>query len=159
MVRIDYTSYIATDLSIKKPRAVQEKIEDTASSARILVVDDDAALRSVIRDALVSFGYQVTEAANGAEALQLCEKEQGRFDLMITDVVMPGMSGRELSARVMESWPTIGVIVTSAYVSDAIVREGVLKEVPFLQKPFRLEALAAIVRGRLRRARSGGQGG
>lgn len=122
--------------------------------ATILVVEDDPVLRGMTREFLLAVGYTVLEAADGKDALRLCEQEAGRIDLLITDVMMPGLSGRELAERVAATWPEIGLIMMSGYVSDVLVRQGILKEARFLQKPFTLEALAGMVRGALQHARS-----
>ena len=115
--------------------------------------DDDPGVRGMIRSFLVEFGYTVLEAGDGAEALRICEQREGKIDVLLTDWIMPGVGGRELATRVAQSWPSIRLMVMSAYVSDSLVREGILKEVPFIHKPFNWDTLAALIRGALRRDR------
>ena len=96
---------------------------------------------------LVSKGYKVLEADNGEAALQIVSGYSGKIDMLITDVVMPGMSGRELSARLCASYPQTKVLYLSGYTEDAIVHEGVVDpDTAFLQKPFTLQMLSRKVR-------------
>ena len=98
-------------------------------------------------EALRHYGYQVLEAANGGEALLACEKLQGPVSLMITDVVMPQMSGRELADRLHQLRPEMGVLYMSGYTDDAVIRHGLSDTAMFfLQKPFTPSALAIKVR-------------
>jgi two-component system, cell cycle sensor histidine kinase and response regulator CckA len=110
----------------------------------ILFVDDDEYVRRAAGRALRARGYTVIEAADGAAALgQLHE----RIDLLLTDVVMPKMDGRELADAARAQNPAIRVLYTSGYTDDAIVRHGVLHgQVDLIEKPFRMPALAARVR-------------
>jgi CheY-like chemotaxis protein len=95
----------------------------------------------------------VIVAADGEEGLRLGEANAGRFDLLLTDVVMPGMSGRELAQRLTAVQPEIKVIFISGYTDDAVLRRGVLSEgVSFLQKPFTIETLARKISEVLTRA-------
>jgi two-component system cell cycle sensor histidine kinase/response regulator CckA len=99
------------------------------------------------RETLESKGYKVLEADDGEAALQIVSSYSGKIDMLITDVVMPGMSGRELSARLCELYPQTKVLYLSGYTEDAIVHEGVLDSgTAFLQKPFTLQTLSRKVR-------------
>jgi hypothetical protein len=113
----------------------------------VLVVEDQAKVRKFVIAALRAYGYQTMEAANAGEALLLCERECERIDLVLTDVVMPSMSGREMAERLKERWPGIKVIFMSGYTDDTIAHHGVLlKDAEFIQKPFSPEQLAVKVR-------------
>ena len=104
-------------------------------------------VRKLIDQALRKYGYEVLEAASGAEALQVCEAHRTRIPLMITDVVMPQMSGRELAARLRDQHPETRVLYMSGYTDDAVVRHGLLDaSMSFLQKPFTPGVLVRKVR-------------
>jgi len=116
-------------------------------SETILLVEDDEAVRTLTRRLLAARGHTVLLASQGEEALRLAQRHEGRIHLLVTDVVMPGMSGRELADRILALLPGIKVLYLSGYTDDAIVRHGVLEPgVAFLQKPFSAEALARKVR-------------
>jgi CheY-like chemotaxis protein len=103
----------------------------------ILLAEDEEGVRSVVQMTLESNGYTVLVAKNGQDALKLCQDHQGSIELLITDVVMPQMSGRQLADRVVAMRSKIKVLYLSAYTDDAIVRHGVLNAgMAFLQKPF-----------------------
>ncbi len=113
----------------------------------ILVVEDEDAVRRVVKIALESTGYKVIEARGGAEALELARTHAKRLDALVTDVVMPGMSGRELAERIRRDLPALKVLYMSGYTDDAVMRHGVVESgVAFLQKPFSPLALARKVR-------------
>jgi two-component system cell cycle sensor histidine kinase/response regulator CckA len=120
----------------------------------VLLVEDEEALRGLSRRILESCGYTVLEAGIGADALRVAEEHAGPIELLVTDVVMPGMGGRELSERLTAARPGLRALYVSGYTDDAIVRHGVLAaESAFLQKPFTPAALARKVREVLDRAR------
>ena len=116
-------------------------------SETILVVEDDEIVRKLTCQALRRYGYQVIEAANGSEALLACEKHPETIPLMITDVVMPQISGPELATRLRLLHPETQVLYMSGYTDDAVVRHGLLDAaLYFLQKPFTPGALVHKVR-------------
>jgi CheY-like chemotaxis protein len=116
----------------------------------VLLVEDDETVRQVTRRALEEGGYRVLEAANGADALAQLSGTDGRIGLVLTDVVMPGMSGRELAERLAELRPGTPVLFTSGYTDGDIVRRGLLDpEAAFVQKPFAPETILRLVRERL----------
>ena len=116
-------------------------------SETVLLVEDEESVRELVRETLRSKGYTVMEAADGISGMKVAESWEGKIDILITDVVMPGMSGRELAQRVSASRPDIRVLYLSGYTEDAIIHEGVLDPgIAFLQKPFTLQALARKVR-------------
>ncbi len=113
----------------------------------ILLVEDDDAVRALTRSALESFGYTVLDAGSAAEAIRLCECHPGRIHLLLSDVVMPEMDGRQLAEKLLARNAAMKVLYLSGYTDDAIVRHGILAaETAFLQKPFTVTALAAKVR-------------
>ena len=113
----------------------------------LLVVEDDPAVRALTRTVLKSSAYDVIEASDPEDALRWVEEHPQPIHLLVTDVVMPGMSGRVLAERLKEVRPEIKVLFVSGYTDDAVVRHGLLEaEVAFLQKPFSPDALARKVR-------------
>jgi len=113
----------------------------------ILLVEDEEAVRELARDILEANGYAVLEARHGDEALAICERHSEPIHLMLTDVVMPGMNGRELAERLARLRPETKVLYMSGYTDNAIVLHGVLNgRAVFLQKPFSPDALARKVR-------------
>ena len=113
----------------------------------VLVVEDAASVRSVMRQVLERYGYAVLEAPDGETALQLAAKHHGPIHLLLTDVVMPGVSGRQLADRLLRLRPGIKVLYASGYTDDAIIHHGILEPgIAYLQKPFTRDALALKVR-------------
>jgi CheY-like chemotaxis protein len=113
----------------------------------ILLVEDEGAVRTMISKVLQSGGYTVLEAQHGVEALRVCKKHKGPIHLMISDVIMPQMSGRELAGRLALRLPEMRVLYISGYPDNAIIHHGVLETgTAFLQKPFTLNALEYKVR-------------
>jgi PAS domain S-box-containing protein len=113
----------------------------------ILLVEDEDAVRALTRHVLLNCGYRILEARDGNEALLLANQHQGPIDLLLTDVVMPRIGGRELATRLAVMFPGLKVLFLSGYTDDAIVRHGILEaEVSFLQKPFTPSSLAAKIR-------------
>ena len=113
----------------------------------ILIVEDVGGLRRLATRMLESAGYTVLTAASGEEALLMLERHEEPVHLVITDVVMPGMSGRTLAERFDRTRPGMKVLYMSGYAADAVVRHGVLdEEMPFLAKPFTVVELTRKVR-------------
>jgi len=116
-------------------------------SETILIVEDDAKVRTLVHKMLEKNKYTVIEASNGSEALALCEQFKGPIHLVLTDVVMPQMSGAQLVSRLTAVRPEIKVLYMSGYTDDAIVHHGVLEPgIAFIGKPFNAESLARKVR-------------
>lgn len=113
----------------------------------VLLVEDDNQVRCIAAMALEMSGYDVLVAANGEEALLLCERHNGKIDLLLTDVVMPRMSGQELSNRLLKLRPGTRVLYMSGYLETAIIHHGVMEEgTDFIEKPFSPEALTKKIR-------------
>jgi len=116
-------------------------------SEAILLVEDNDELRGAARGILEALGYRVTAAANGNEALTTFEGLGGAVDLVICDVVMPGMSGQEVVDRIRSKSPETRVIFMSGYTDNVVLRHGILEgEFEFLEKPFSADRLAAKIR-------------
>jgi two-component system cell cycle sensor histidine kinase/response regulator CckA len=112
----------------------------------VLLVEDEEAVRDAVRRVLERSGYTVLVMDNGEEALRLCQQCADPIDILVTDVVMPRMNGRELSERVTALRPEIRVLFMSGYTDDVISQHGVLAPgTEFIQKPFSPEALARRV--------------
>ena len=110
------------------------------------MVDDEEGLRELLCRSLHAEGYQTLQAGNGVEALEAMETAAHPVDIVVTDVVMPGMDGRELGRRLAQRWPDLPVLYISAYDVNDIFRRGSPRtSAPFLQKPFPLEGLITTV--------------
>jgi DNA-binding response OmpR family regulator len=115
----------------------------------VLVVDDEEAVRLLACRMLTWTGYQALEARHGREALATIEEHNGPIHLVLTDIKMPGMNGRELGRHVEERWPGKPILYMSGFASE-VFRGGLLEPgAPFLAKPFTQDDLAAKVRGLL----------
>jgi PAS domain S-box-containing protein len=117
------------------------------SSEMVLLVEDEKGVRELAREYLETSGYRVIEAEDGHSALELAAMHAGPIDVLVTDVVMPGIGGRELAERVMQIRPGIKVLYMTGYTDRAIVHHGILEtDAVLLQKPFTLETLASKLR-------------
>jgi PAS domain S-box-containing protein len=136
----------ATDEAARQSRPAAEERQHGGRET-ILLVEDESAVRRMIQRVLEEDGYEVLQAGSGGEALRIAEGHQGTIHLVVSDVVMPGMGGGELVARLQRSRPRLRALFISGYTDDAVLRQGILRdEVAFLQKPFTLPALTARVR-------------
>ncbi len=138
-------------LPVKYGKDSTDKIEVNSyrptGSETLLVVEDESSLRKYIVEVLQPLGYNLIRAANGSEALDLCENYEGEIDLLLTDVIMPGINGRQLADKLVHNRPEMKVIFMSGYTSDAIARHGVLEDgVNFMQKPVTSSMIANKIR-------------
>jgi CheY-like chemotaxis protein len=136
---------------VEGPPEEFETLGQRAALARgtetVLLVEDEAEVRKLVREILEMNGYKVLEVDRGSKAIEIGERCEEPIHLMITDVVMPGMSGRELAQRLAPVRPQMRVLYMSGYTENAIVHHGVLdEETAFIQKPFTPAALALKVR-------------
>ena len=113
---------------------------DDGRPSTVLVVEDDPDIRKMVDECLTTMGYETVLAASGNEALRIIESDP-TIDLMLTDVMMPGISGITLAKRVMQMRPAIRILLTSAYMDDNVPPE----DLPLLRKPFRFEDLENAV--------------
>ncbi len=132
-------------------RQAEVKNQAPAPGARpdetVLVAEDEEMVRSIMARTLRDCGYQVLEAGNGAEALEILDAREGRISLIVADVVMPTLGGREMAERLADRWPDVPVLFTSGYTGMDVVRRGLLNEGDeFVQKPIAPEVLARKVR-------------
>jgi PAS domain S-box-containing protein len=147
---------IGTTFKIYFPRVLgkQEHVSDLGQPQKlkggketILLVEDEVAILDLSKTMLESFGYRVLAAGSPREALALAKENPGEIDLLMTDVVMPGMTGRDLSQQLLSLYPKMKRLFMSGYTDDIIADHGILGEgVCFLQKPFSLATMSAKVR-------------
>ena len=128
-------------------RADDVPAQDARGTETVLVAEDVAAVRAVTREMLRRYGYTVLEAADGAAALRLAAEHPAPIHLLLTDVVMPDVNGRDLADQLARARPNVKVLFMSGYTDDAVVRHGVLRQgIAYLQKPFTPRSLAGKVR-------------
>jgi two-component system, cell cycle sensor histidine kinase and response regulator CckA len=119
----------------------------TGGREAILLVEDEPALRALVREVLENYQYRVLEAGSGVEALRIWEEKDGKFDLLLTDLVMPeGVTGRELAAQLKKRKPELRIIFTSGYSAEVLGKDFPQGETAFLPKPYLPSQLAKFVR-------------
>jgi two-component system cell cycle sensor histidine kinase/response regulator CckA len=155
MVESEPSKGAAFKVFLHRLEAVMDEVEQVVhiaeerprGSETVLLVEDEEVVRNLVREILEGNGYTVLEARNGAEALDLGRECTGPIHLLVTDVVMPKMSGRELAERLVTIHPESRVLYMSGYTDGAIGQHGVLDpQTELLQKPFTFDALAQKVR-------------
>jgi|CXWL01.1.fsa_nt_gi PAS domain S-box-containing protein len=135
------------DENVQRPRWRDEPGEDLSGNETILLVEDEDVVRGLVREILIEKGYTVLEAASGKGALSICSTYEKPIDLLFTDIVMPKMSGDELSVKVVKLRPDIKVLFMSGYTDESVAHRGIIESnAPFIEKPFTPEALARKVR-------------
>jgi len=136
----------------RRPEPSSVRVSPTGTET-ILLVEDEEGVRKLSRLVLESYGYTVLEASNGRQAIDVAAAHEGPIHLLLTDVVMPKLNGRELAASITRTRPNTKVLFMSGYTDDAILHLGVLEtDMPLLQKPFTPTVLARKVRDSLDRA-------
>jgi PAS domain S-box-containing protein len=155
VVRVSSEAGTGTTVKVYLPRLEQPDVEpvDDASQASlrgaetVLVAEDEDGVRELLRKTLTEYGYTVLTARHGRDALMLAGERAGDIDLLLTDVVMPEMSGRELAETLVDRRPDLKVLYISGYTDDEVLQRGVRgREVGLLRKPFATEELARRVR-------------
>jgi PAS domain S-box-containing protein len=147
-----------TSFKIYFPRLEGEPADTDSSTAgaaveiptgqTVLIAEDEDAVRAIVVKTCSKAGYHILAATNGEEALALAESHSGRIDLLITDVIMPGISGRILADQILKRRPETRVLYCSGYAETAIIHQGVLgTHAAFLQKPFSTNALLQAIHG------------
>jgi DNA-binding response OmpR family regulator len=127
--------------------AEPQQIRPGRGTETILIVEDEDEVRARACEVRATYGYEVLQARTPAEALLIAERHSGPIHLLLTDVIMPGMSGRILAERLAPLRPEMNVLYMSGYTDEAIVHHGTLDAgTPFIRKPFTPDALAAGVR-------------
>ena len=122
-----------------------------------MLVEDEEAVRVLVRKTLQNYGYHILEAANGEEVLKVVREYGQKIHLLVTDVVMPGMSGREVADRLLLRYPEMKVLYISGYTDTAIVHQGILEQgTTLLLKPFKPDTLAQKIREVLDRSPANG---
>jgi two-component system cell cycle sensor histidine kinase/response regulator CckA len=157
VVRVSSEAGEGTLVKVYLPRLEAEAADGLANepdadslrgSETVLVAEDEDGVRELLRKLLTEFGYTVLTARHGRDALMVAGDRSGDIDLLVTDVVMPEMSGRELAETLRASQPDLKVLYISGYTDDEVVQRGVSgREMAFLRKPFASEELVRRVRG------------
>jgi CheY-like chemotaxis protein len=139
--------YLPRVHAVPGPAEETRRVETVRGSENVLVVEDEPEVRSLVERVLKSHGYRVLVADRPSRALEIATKPEIRVDLMVTDVVMPGMNGCELARRIEKYRPDLPVLYLSGYTDEAIARQGILNPgIVLLEKPFRPTDLAERVR-------------
>jgi two-component system cell cycle sensor histidine kinase/response regulator CckA len=129
------------------PARRRKAVAASKGTETILMAEDEDSVRRLVRDVLKANGYTVIDAPDGESALRFAERHAGEIHLLLTDVVMGGMNGRELAERLLALRPSTKLLYMSGYTEDAIIRHGVMAaHTAFLGKPFTPAALLAKVR-------------
>jgi DNA-binding NtrC family response regulator len=143
--------YLPSFASETVPEETSPREEPAGGTETVLLVEDDAAILNLGRTILRRLGYTVLAANTPMMAIQLVQEHPGEIQLLITDVVMPEMNGRELVQRLSSLRPTMQCLYMSGYTADVIAHHGVLDPgIHFLQKPFSISDLALAIRKTLR---------
>ena len=140
--------YLPTADSKAAPETAEKRpVTALRGSETILVLEDEARVRKLVCEVLTGRGYKVLEAVRGEQAVRLAAEHAGQIDLLLTDVVMPEMSGPQVLEQIRVKHPMLKVLFMSGYTDEAMVHHGILDSgAPFLQKPFLPETLARKVR-------------
>ena len=140
------------------PAPVEPAAEGRSLTGTILLVEDEPVVRTLLRRTLSEAGYAVEEAADGAEALAVMQRLEGKVLAVLSDVIMPRVGGRELAAEIRVHWPSVPILFMSGYTNDEVIGRGLIGAgEAFLQKPFGPEALDAALRDLMTRTALAGK--
>jgi two-component system cell cycle sensor histidine kinase/response regulator CckA len=138
--------YLPREAARQESSAVSRAKPAAARTGTVLLVEDDEAVRKAVRRMLEKAGYVVLEAEDAEVGFRVAAERTGSIDIVVTDLMMPGMSGSEFASRLAEAHPGLRVVLTSGYTDDAVVRRGLLGAAhAFLQKPFTSEQLTNVI--------------
>lgn len=148
MVGTTFKIYLpCVDEQVQRPKWVDPGKRDYSGSETILFVEDEEIVRNLVREILINLGYEVLEANSGADALSICRSHRGPINLLLTDVIMPKMGGRELKGEIVKLFPDIRILYMSGYTDDTIVHSGILQsDTAFIEKPFSPSKLGRKIR-------------
>jgi CheY-like chemotaxis protein len=157
VVRVSSEAGEGTTVKVYLPRLEPELDRDESDIDRaagamrgtetVLVAEDEDGVRELLRKVLTEFGYTVLTARHGRDALMVVGERAGRIDLLVTDVVMPEMSGRELAETLRDHRPDLKVLFISGYTDDEVLQRGISgRDAAFVRKPFTAEELVRRVR-------------
>jgi CheY-like chemotaxis protein len=158
-IEVDSAPGLGTSFRIELPR-VEEAVSAPATpvlsvapkdgTETILLVEDESVVRRLVAEILETTGYTVLQAADGPSALELLQRHKAPVDLLLTDLVMPGMSGREVAQVVTQMHPDTHVVYMSGYTGSVIDHHGIVEDgVTFVQKPFSADDLSRALRSLL----------
>ncbi|MBU1220064.1 response regulator [Myxococcota bacterium] len=137
---------VCEDLKTPVKKADDPEIKIIHGSETVLLVEDELMILNVTAGMLENMGYQVLKARTPNDALRICKNIKNNIDILMTDVIMPGMNGRDLSALIMEMRPSIHRLFMSGYTADVIASKGILEDgVNFIHKPFSMSELSAKI--------------
>jgi two-component system, cell cycle sensor histidine kinase and response regulator CckA len=141
-----FKSYFPTTDAALEMLPWRTDIAGRATGQTVLVVEDEGAIRGNVRDCLQQLGYAVLEAESGEDALEICQQKQGKIDLVITDLIMPGIGGQELARQLGEQYPNVRVLFTSGYTEGTVAQLEMLQEgSSFLPKPYSVADLSSAI--------------
>jgi two-component system, cell cycle sensor histidine kinase and response regulator CckA len=137
----------SVDQSVEQPQWVADRDHQYAGTETILLVEDDDVVRRLVCEVLTSNGYRILEAKSGKAALSICRSHAGVIHLLLTDVIMPAMGGRELKDKVTNLCPDVKILFMSGYTDDSVANRGIYDaDFAFIEKPFTPDGLARRVR-------------
>ena len=154
-ILVDSEPGAGTSMSVLLPQVeadtqstgTEDSDDPRGGSETILVVEDDAQIRRLVTAGLGRLGYTVLEAATGARALGICADASVAVDLVVTDVIMPGLNGRQVAEAIRKARPATRIIFASGYADDILTRDGdSIADYPLIDKPFDVQTLAKLIR-------------